>query len=67
MSGDLSKGMLEGSTVTCPKHKAKFDVATGKVVSGPKFPFMHPKIKDVPAYQVKVEGNDILVEPQQSL
>ena len=35
--GDLSKGTLEGITVTCPKHKSKFDVTTGKVISGPKF------------------------------
>jgi nitrite reductase/ring-hydroxylating ferredoxin subunit len=64
MHGDLSKGILEGNTVTCPKHKAKFDVTTGKVVSGPKIPFMHPKIKDEPAYLVKIEGKDILLEPQ---
>ncbi len=64
MSGDLSKGILEGNTVTCPKHKAKFDVITGKVVSGPKIPLIHPKIKDEPAYVVKVEGKDILLEPQ---
>lgn len=64
MSGDLSKGMLEGNTVTCPKHKAKFDVTTGKVVSGPKIPLIHPKIKDTPAYTVKVEDKDILIESQ---
>ena len=64
MRGDLSKGMLEGNTVTCPKHRAKFDVTTGKVVSGPKIPFMHPKVKDEPTYVVKVEGKDIMLEPQ---
>ena len=62
MRGELLKGMLEGTTITCPKHKAKFDVTTGKVVSGPKIPLMHPKIKDEPAYQVKIEGKDILLE-----
>jgi nitrite reductase/ring-hydroxylating ferredoxin subunit len=66
MHGDLSKGTLEGNTATCPKHKAKFDVTTGKVVSGPKIPLLHPKIKDEPTYVVKVQGNDILLEPQQS-
>ncbi|MGD0644196.1 MAG: Rieske (2Fe-2S) protein [Candidatus Bathyarchaeia archaeon] len=64
MTGDLSKGMLEGNTVTCPDHKSKFDVTTGKVISGPKILFMHPKIKDEPAYVVKVEGKDILLESQ---
>lgn len=62
MGGDLSEGMLEGNKVTCPKHKAKFDVTTGKVVSGPKILFMHPKINDEPVYVVKVEGKDILLE-----
>ena len=62
--GDLSKGTLEGNIVTCPRHKSKFDVTTGKVVSGPKILFMHPKINDEPVYAVKVEGKDILVEVQ---
>lgn len=63
-NGELSKGTLEGKMVTCPKHRARFDVATGKVVSGPKVFLMHPKIKDEPAYAVKVEGEDILLERQ---
>ena len=62
MKGDLSKGVLEGNIATCPKHKAKFDVTTGKVISGPKIPLMHPKIKDEPVYAVKVEGKDILLQ-----
>ena len=24
MHGELSKGLLEGNTLTCPKHKAKY-------------------------------------------
>jgi 3-phenylpropionate/trans-cinnamate dioxygenase ferredoxin component len=63
MSGELAKGSLEGNTVTCPRHKSKFDVKTGKVISGPKVPLIHPKIKDEPVYAVKVEGKDILLEP----
>ncbi len=62
MKGELSKGTLEGNTVVCPKHKAKFDITTGKVVSGPKVPLMHPKIKDEPTYVVEVDGKDILLE-----
>ena len=60
--GDLSKGSLEGSIVTCPKHRARFDMSTGKVVSGPKILFMHPKIKDEPPYEVKIEGKDIMLK-----
>jgi 3-phenylpropionate/trans-cinnamate dioxygenase ferredoxin component len=60
-SADLSQGSLEGNIVTCPKHKSKFDVTTGKVISGPKMMFIHPKINDDPSYEVKVEGNSILL------
>ncbi len=60
--GELAKGTLEGKTVTCPKHKSKFDVTTGKVISGPKVPLIHPNIKDEPVYAVKIEGKDILLE-----
>jgi nitrite reductase/ring-hydroxylating ferredoxin subunit len=61
-NGDLSQGTLEGTAVICPKHKSKFDVTTGKVVSGPKMPLIHPKINDEPSYQVKIEGNAIFLK-----
>jgi 3-phenylpropionate/trans-cinnamate dioxygenase ferredoxin subunit len=60
--GDLSQGSLEGNIVTCPKHKAKFDVITGKVVSPPKMGLFHPKIQDEPSYQVKVENESIMLK-----
>jgi nitrite reductase/ring-hydroxylating ferredoxin subunit len=31
----LSTGRLDGTVVTCPAHGSKFDVATGKNLSGP--------------------------------
>jgi len=60
--GDLSQGVLEGNVVTCPRHHAKFDVTTGKVVSHPKIGFLHPKAKDEPTYQIKVENENILIK-----
>jgi nitrite reductase/ring-hydroxylating ferredoxin subunit len=60
--GDLSQGSLEGNVVTCPRHKSRFDVTTGKVISGPKIPLFHPKINDEPSYEVKVEGNALLLK-----
>ena len=63
-SGDLSQGSLEGNIVTCPKHKSKFDITTGKVISGPKIAFFHPKINDATSYEVKVEGNAILLRTE---
>jgi nitrite reductase/ring-hydroxylating ferredoxin subunit len=60
--GDLSQGTLEGTIVTCPKHKSKFDVTSGKVVSGPKMLLFHPKIADEPSFSVKIENDDILIK-----
>lgn len=33
--GPISKGKLDGSTVTCPIHGAQFNVCTGEVLRGP--------------------------------
>jgi 3-phenylpropionate/trans-cinnamate dioxygenase ferredoxin subunit len=52
--GDLSKGTLEGSIVTCPRHGSQFDVTNGKRLAG-------PAKKDIPVYPVKTEGEIILV------
>ena len=60
--GDLSQGTLEANIVTCPKHKSKFDVTSGKVVSPPKIGLFHPKIQDEPVYFVKTENGDILIK-----
>jgi nitrite reductase/ring-hydroxylating ferredoxin subunit len=59
--GDLSLGTLDNNVVTCPKHKSKFDITTGKVVSPPKIAFFHPKIKDGTVYPLKFEKEDILI------
>jgi len=59
--GDLSKGKLEGKIVTCPRHGSKFDVTTGKSISGPKIGFLRLKTKDETAYEVKVEENKIKI------
>jgi nitrite reductase/ring-hydroxylating ferredoxin subunit len=63
-NAELSQGSLEGNVVTCPKHKSKFDVSTGKVISGPKIPFFHPKINDEPSYEVKVEGTTLFLKTE---
>lgn len=53
--GSLCEGDLDGATVECPLHSARFDLATGEVLSP-------PADTGVTAYQVRVEGNDILLE-----
>ncbi len=59
---ELSKGPLEGNLIVCPRHKAKFDVTTGKVVHRPKYLFYELKVGDTPSYEVKVEGNSIMLK-----
>ena len=52
----LSEGQLDGSTITCGWHGAKFDCKTGKLE---KFP---AKINDLKSYKVIVESDDIFIE-----
>ena len=59
--GDLSKGSLKGNTVTCPIHGSTFDVTTGKNLSRHQSWFSTSKTVDAKIYEVKVNGNDILV------
>lgn len=51
----LSRGRLEGCIVECPLHFAQFDVRTGKLIDG-------PISADVPAYEVRVEGDTVFVK-----
>ena len=60
--GDLSKGSLDGNIVTCPLHGSKFDVTTGKAISGPKIAFFRVKTNDEPSFEVKIEGNDVMLK-----
>lgn len=50
--GPLVEGDLDGTVIECPRHGAKFDITSGKVLS-------FPAITDVPWYKVRIEGNDI--------
>ena len=62
MGGALSGGDLEGGTLTCPRHGAKFDVRTGKSVGNAKLAFISVKVGDATTFPVKVEGNEVFVE-----
>jgi 3-phenylpropionate/trans-cinnamate dioxygenase ferredoxin component len=52
--GPLGEGRLQGFTIICPRHGAKFDIRTGRVLS-------MPAVCDIPAYEVKVEGDDVFL------
>ena len=54
-SGPLSGGMLDGYALECPRHGARFDVRSGKVLC-------LPAPLPIPTYEVKVEGEQILVK-----
>jgi glycine betaine catabolism B len=56
--GPLADGTLEGYEVECPWHGSKFDVRTGEVTAP-------PADLPVPSYEVKVNGNSILVKKQE--
>ena len=50
--GPLGEGDIEGYTVICPRHGARFDIRSGKVLSLPAF-------IDIPAYPVRIVAGQI--------
>ena len=50
----LKQGRLNGKIINCPCHATRFDVTTGEVLSP-------PATVPLPTYEIKVEGNRILV------
>ncbi|OGS50768.1 MAG: non-heme iron oxygenase ferredoxin subunit [Euryarchaeota archaeon RBG_16_68_12] len=53
--GPVGEGDLEGSVVTCPWHGWRYDVKTGQNLANP--------VARLKTYEVKVEGDRILVAP----
>lgn len=51
----LSDGWLDGETIECPLHAARFDIRTGKVLDP-------PATEDLKTYPVRVEGDAIEVK-----
>jgi 3-phenylpropionate/trans-cinnamate dioxygenase ferredoxin subunit len=52
--GPVAEGELIGHEIACPRHGAKFDVRNGRVLT-------LPAIVDIPAYPVRIEGDDIQI------
>ncbi len=52
--GPLADGELVNHTIVCPRHGARFDIRTGKVLT-------MPATRDTVAHEVKVVGDDVLV------
>jgi 3-phenylpropionate/trans-cinnamate dioxygenase ferredoxin subunit len=53
--GPLGAGYLLGDEIECPRHGARFSVRTGAVKT-------LPAIIPIPTFEVKIEGDDILVD-----
>jgi 3-phenylpropionate/trans-cinnamate dioxygenase ferredoxin subunit len=54
---ELSEGFLDSDdcTIECPLHGSRFDIRTGDVLSLPAY-------APIATYQLRVEGEDVLVE-----
>lgn len=52
--GPLGDGYLDRDEIICPRHGARFDVRTGKVLG-------LPAVVDIPAYPVRVVDGEIEV------
>jgi len=52
--GPIGEGDLEAKCIVCPRHGAKFDIATGQALS-------LPAVEDIPAYPVRVKANRIQI------
>jgi 3-phenylpropionate/trans-cinnamate dioxygenase ferredoxin subunit len=53
--GPLGEGRLDGFVIECPRHGAKFDVRSGRVLA-------MPATRDIPAHQVKVDGDEVYIK-----
>ena len=51
----VSEGEVSGTTVTCPWHRAQYDLKTGGVLTP-------PAPEGVASYKVVVEGDDVSIE-----
>ena len=52
----LAEGDLDGEHVECPLHGSVFNVVTGEVIDP-------PAAKNLKVFQVRIEGQEILVGP----
>jgi 3-phenylpropionate/trans-cinnamate dioxygenase ferredoxin subunit len=54
---ELYGGEVDGYTITCPHHGAKFDLKTGKVLS-------MPAVEDIKIYKVILKDGEVFVESE---
>ena len=52
--GPLSDGPVSGGAIACPRHGARFDLATGKALT-------MPATEPITAHEVRIEGEAVLI------
>jgi 3-phenylpropionate/trans-cinnamate dioxygenase ferredoxin subunit len=50
--GPVGEGNIEGYEIVCPRHGARFDIRTGRVLLLPAF-------VDIPVYPIRLAGDQI--------
>ena len=53
--GTLGDGTMVGKAIECPRHGAKFDIATGRALT-------MPATEDTTAHEIKVDGDSVYVK-----
>jgi nitrite reductase/ring-hydroxylating ferredoxin subunit len=53
---DLHEGELNNNVLTCPWHRAKWDIKTGNLISFPQ------KLKPLQSYKVIIENDTLYIE-----
>ncbi len=52
--GDLTGGCIDAGTIACPRHGARFDLATGEALSAPAY-------EPVATFPVRVDDGNVFV------
>ena len=52
--GDLASGWVKDGCAVCPRHGARFDIRTGKVVAPPAY-------EDIHAFPTRVHGDRVQI------
>jgi nitrite reductase/ring-hydroxylating ferredoxin subunit len=65
-NASLARGTLQGKVVTCPLHRATFDVTTGKNLTGPQMGLPAEVVQKLPPEMLTMMKNtaDIIAEIQ---
>ncbi len=69
MGGNLSRGKLEGTIVTCPRHQSQFDLKDGHVVRWTTWPGalvavdqVRSRRRPLHTYPVMIEGDKVIIK-----